>query len=44
MHSTPRDDLDGILHMDFMASDDIERFCSANDKLREFENLGYPAG
>ena len=30
--------------VDFMASDDIERFYSANDKLREFENLGYPAG
>ena len=29
--------------VDFMASDDIERFYSANDKLREFENLGYPA-
>ena len=29
--------------VDFMASVDIERFYSANDKLREFENLGYPA-
>ena len=29
--------------VDFMASDDIERFYSAVDKLREFEALGYPA-
>ena len=30
--------------VDFMASDDFERFESARDKLREFEDLGYPAG
>ena len=29
--------------VDFMASDDIEKFQSAQDKLREFEFLGYPA-
>ena len=29
--------------VDFMASDEIERFYSAVDKLREFEALGYPA-
>ena len=29
--------------VDFMASDDVERFYSAVDKLREFEDLGYPA-
>jgi len=30
--------------VDFMASDDFERFESARDKLREFADLGYPAG
>ena len=28
--------------VDFMASDDFERFESARDKLREFADLGYP--
>ena len=29
--------------VDFMASDEVERFQSARDKLREFEALGYPS-
>ena len=29
--------------VDFMASDEVERFYSAVDKLREFDDLGYPA-
>ena len=30
--------------VDFMASDEFERFESARDKLRDFADLGYPAG